>query len=136
LELGGGVVVSPRQLWIHQAIEASAGDPYSELVIYGQAASLAWDPLSRVAVQCRTNGTNKAAVLARAQLLLETLFDSDGYPQRMLEIPGYAMDQSADGHWTIVSADPPPAPWMIAPDNRNRANAVFNFDCGFFKNES
>jgi hypothetical protein len=132
---------SPRGLWIWQAVEDAGGagvaaaDPYSVLSIFSGSPQ-GWGLLPRVNVQCKTVGSNRGAAALAAMKLYEALLDTDGYPWRMRRIAGLTVAGTADGHWRVVSADSQGRPGMIGVDDRNRAEVVFNFEVGFFKEAS
>jgi hypothetical protein len=51
----------------------------------------------------------------------------------MKQINALTIAGAADGHYRLVSVDPQQRPGMIGVDDRNRAQGLFNFDVGFFK---
>lgn len=126
---------SPRQLWIGRAVEASAADPYAAMTIYPGPGRV-WDPQQRLSIQVRSSGTDGLATMALAQKLFEALCDADGVPWQMKQVTGWTVAGASDGHWRIVSIEFRQGPGNVAPDDRGRAEVVFNFDVGFFKEAS
>lgn len=127
---------STNQLFRWKADEAAAdGDLYSVLAIYGGDGSpLRAKPTPRV--QVATHATGNKAGANRAQLLFDLLAADDGSPLRMQQIPGYAADDTADGHWLLVNVDWFQRPGLIGRDDRDRAKFVFNVEIGLQKTTS
>jgi hypothetical protein len=114
-----------------------AADPYT-VFRYGPGPALSNDPLPRASVQVFTSGTDPEAVLTRAQTIFEALCGDDAKAQiaaRMLVIDGYKLDDTADGHWLIVSIDPLQRPGFLPPAARSGKRRASTLDIGFVKKD-
>jgi hypothetical protein len=109
-------VRTPRELWIHRAIEgAECGDPYAVLTASAGAAAVV--PVSSCSVQCMVRGKRAVEAWGMAQRLFDSLCDDHGAPLRMAALGDYrinGLDLRGLG--------------TIGPDERGREQVVFNAD--------
>jgi hypothetical protein len=135
VELAG----QPRELWVHNAVEDEATNPFTVLRIYrgSEPGAFAGMRVALVSVQADTRGGDSQAVLALAWKLHESLLDDQGRPRMHWTIPGkrFAADGSIEvdpgGAWHIRSVRFLNAPGVIGRDEKDRWMATGNFDLDF-----
>jgi hypothetical protein len=137
----------PRELWVFEAAENDAADPYSVVMAYGGQSSAGWtrnrDTLS---IQIMTRGKDAGATLNRAWQIHDSLFDG-GRPRMRWEIAakkivsGVIVDAEGQGggqdsldsgilspSWNIRHATAMQVPGIIGRDENQKWMASFNVE--------
>jgi len=135
VELAG----TPRGLWVHEAVEASAAEVYTVMRIYGGAetASFAGHRRGSLAIQRDTRGMDPQLVLAEATALHETLLDDQDRPRMHWSLAGkrFAADGSIeadpDGRWIVRQVRLAGLPGIVGRDEAGRWMASANMDVEF-----
>lgn len=132
------LAATPRALWVHEAIEDAASDPFTVLRVYGgtETASFSGVRSDRCRIQLDTRGTDASATLARAWRLHAALLDAHDRPRLHWSIAGKHLvdgqiEADPSGGWAAWVCDLTAVPGIVGRDEGRRYFAPDNFEIEF-----
>lgn len=121
-------------LWVHQAIEGQASNPYAVLSVYTSSANGELQPVAVASVQIMAVGSDSVETLGLICSLYDALFTDDGEPRHGWQLPVQLV--AGDGTLSESTTDaievrlfiPQSGPGIVGRDDRGRSQATLNFD--------